>query len=524
MTSDNATRDGKELLENWGSIVLRMGNIWVSIILNIVLLWILVSMASPEGFKFPSPQWFHDSFPMYILIWILVSYYFTSAAMNNAAGVLIGYLLSRPSGFSISSCYFERAPWYDKIRFASRLSVRSKAKKLISRLSLAWIVNGASLLVSMMAPISISILDRREDGGYLACVEYMHNGQLIDREWPTLETAMGVAEYAYGTSFGNLRSANPELNHTTFLMSPQLTDTCSATDEITGHGYSMNIRTHCKCSTSTEVTHLIAAGADPAIAARLQSEYIQLQDNAGFVNHIAIDDASGSLLITTLLSGTIVCGSRISGADSTPVCKTSVFDFNKATTEMEYMTDGTPASIAAKIVELISVDGPANITQMGLAYQNILGGVFSTNILPGLTPGSVNSILWWATPNTLNLSPVLLESGLEVTFGLIARGAIQRSFSAFGGLCVRRIINPDSPIISISSSGLLAGIAFAVIQFLACLFAIGCYCIWLLSPVPIGPAIRIATDHSYFINLINRGTLGTKIWQQSATTDRYYEF
>jgi hypothetical protein len=497
-----------------------MGNIWMSLSLNIVLLWILVSMISPEGFSLPSPHWFHDPFPMYILVWILVSYLFTSAAMNNAAGVLIGYLLSRPSGFSLSSCYFERAPWYDKIRFASRLSVRSKAKKLISRLSLGWGIHVIVLVSSLLAPMSISIDDRREDGGYVACVEYSHAGLLVDRKWPTLETAMGVAEYAYGTSFGDLRTAHPELNYTTFLMSPQLTDTCGSTDEITGYGYSMNIRTHCKCSTSTQVTHLIAAGADPAIAARLQSEYIQLQDNPGFINHISIDDASGSILITTLLSGTIVCGSRISGADSAPVCKTSVFDFHQATTQMEYMTDGTPASIAAKIVELISVNGPANITQMGLAYQNILGGVFSTNILPGLTPGSVNSILWWATPNTLNLSPVLLESGLEVTFGLIARGAIQRSFSAFGGLCVRRIINPDAPMITISRSGYMAGLAFVVIQLLACVFAIGCYCLWLFSPVPIGPAIRIATDHSYFINLINRGTLGTKIWQQSATTDR----
>jgi hypothetical protein len=331
---------------------------------------------------------------------------------------------------------------------------------------------------------------------------------------------MGVAEYAYGTSLGYLRSAKPELNHTTFLMSPQLTDTCGSTDEITGNGFSMNLKTHCKCSTSTDVAHLIAAGADPAIAARLQSEYLLLRDNTGFVNHIAIDDASGTLLITTLLSGTIVCGSRISGADSAPVCKTSVFDFQKATTHMEYMTDGTPASIAAKIVELISLNGSANITWMGLAYQDILGGEFSTNILPGLIPGSVNSILWWATPNTLNLSPVLLESGLEVAFGLIARGAIQRSFPASGGLCVRRIINPEIPIITISRSGYLAGMPFVVVQLLACLFSLCCYCLWLFSSVPIGPAIRIATDHSYFINLINRGTLGVKIWQQSATTDR----
>jgi hypothetical protein len=520
MTSDNSTRDGKELLENWGSILLRMSNVWISLILNVTLLWILVAMASPEGLKMPSPEWFHNSFPMYILIWIFISYVFTSAAMNNAAGVLIGYLLSRPAGFSLSSCYFERAPWYDKIRFASRLSVRSKAKKLISRLSLGWGIHAIVLLVSLVAPVSVTIEDKREFAGYVGCVEYSQLDPFLDRKWPTLETAMGVAEYAYGTSLGNLRSANPELNHTTFLMSPQLTDTCSATDEITGNGFSMNIRTHCKCSTSTEVTHLIAAGADPAIAARLQSEYIQLQDNAGFVNHIAIDDASGTLLITTLLSGTIVCGSRISGADSTPVCKTSVFDFQKATTQMEYMTDGTPASIAAKIVELISLNGPSNITWMGLAYQTMLGGEFSTNILPGLTPGSVNSILWWATPNTLNLSPVLLESGLEVTFGLIARGAIQRSFSAFGSLCDRRIINPDAPVITISRAGYLAGLALVVIQLFGCVFAIGCFSFWLFSPVPIGPAIRIATDHSYFINLINRGTLGTKIWQQSATTDR----
>jgi hypothetical protein len=174
------TRDGKELLENWANIAIRMSNVWISVFMNLSLVWVLLSMASRNGMEIPSPHWFHEPIRVYILVWILISYLFTSAAMNNGAGVLIGYLLSRPSGFSLSACYFERSNWYEKMRFSSRLSVRSKAKKMISRLSIGWGLHALVLFPALLAPVTIRIEDQREKGGYVACVEYSQVGNLVN--------------------------------------------------------------------------------------------------------------------------------------------------------------------------------------------------------------------------------------------------------------------------------------------------------------------------------------------------------
>jgi hypothetical protein len=86
-----------------------------------------------------------------------------------------------------------------------------------------------------------------------------------------------------------------------------------------------------------------------------------------------------------------------------------------AKVQMQYMTDGTPASIAADIVTVLEVyPEKANITWITTSLLHLLGSPIAAINLPSTYPGSTNPMLWWTTPNMEVVAAAFVESGKRI--------------------------------------------------------------------------------------------------------------
>lgn len=102
------------------------------------------------------------------------------------------------------------------------------------------------------------------------------------------------------------------------------------------------------------------------------------------------------------------------------------------------------------------------------------------------------------------VSASLLEAGLETTFAMLSKGAVQRVFGTRGHSCSQSIISPTSVLLTITPIGYYSGLAFSIGQFLVNLIALLGFLPWLLSKNPMAPAVRLVKDHTYFTVMISR--------------------
>ena len=162
------------------------------------------------------------------------------------------------------------------------------------------------------------------------------------------------------------------------------------------------------------------------------------------------------------------------------------------------MTDGTPASIAIKSVKVREVNEPANMTWLRTALHNYLGGELSTISLLQTFPGATSPLLWWTTTNMQFVSASLLEAGLETTFVMLMRQAFQRSFATSAERCVQNVLIPTQLTAHITTFGFTFGIVFVIGLLIVNLVCFLAALPWVISTHPIHPAIRLASEHTYF--------------------------
>jgi hypothetical protein len=178
-------------------------------------------------------------------------------------------------------------------------------------------------------------------------------------------------------------------------------------------------------------------------------------------------------------------------------------DIHHAIVEVTYMTDGTPASIATKAVRIREIGQPANMTWMFLGLQSMLG-TESAMRFPPTFPGAVNPLLWWTTPNMQVVSAPLLEAGIETTFSMISKGAVQRMFASSGQTCSQSIFSPTSVLLKATEAGYFSGIIFCFLQLLMNLISLLGFLPWMFSKDPISPAVRLVSDHNYFTMMVSK--------------------
>jgi hypothetical protein len=444
---------------------------------------------------------FQESAPVFFEVWMHMTHLLTDHALSDSLAAYFGYLLASKSGYSIVVCGFLQSSVFDKVTFGSKLSFRSIARKPLTRLGVLVALHTSLLLMTMFAPTQISTNTFRIDSGTLSCLEFEQDLDPFDRGWPTVEVEMGGAEYVFGTSLGHLRSQEP-VPKTQFVIGPQLLASAQDGSTIFGKGFVETIFTTCECAGTSSPLHLVRAGAREDIAARLSANTRTLTGTTGLANSLRLLNDS-AIEITSVLTGTSVCGGRNASDPPVPVCKTMFTDIHHAIVEVTYMTDGTPASIVTKAVRIREIGQPANMTWMYFGLVSMLGQESAIRFPPTF-PGAVNPLLWWTTPNMQVVSAPLLEAGIETTFSMISKGAVQRVFGSSGQTCSQSIFSPTSVLLKITPAGYYAGLIFCVGQLLVNFIALLGFLPWMVNKSPISPAVRLVKDHTYFTVMVSK--------------------
>ncbi|KAJ3267873.1 hypothetical protein HDV01_003868 [Terramyces sp. JEL0728] len=298
-----------------------------------------------------------------------------------------------------------------------------------------------------------------------------------------------------------MRSEN-KVDNTTFVIAPQLVDTADDGTTIVGDGFVSTIATSCNCIPTGNSSYLVDANITGNIATNMSQQLLEFDSTPGMVNYVYME--SSTVKITTLLSGTNVCGSTSPTQVSYPICSTSISDHFHASISTTFMTDGSPASIAPKFVEILSVGQPANITWLFAAFKNIFGGdAESATDLPQTYRGTINPLLWWTSPNMEVVNAALLEAGMETMFSILGRAGAQRSFTHTSAKCEQSVINSAYVVLKISKTGFQLGLLFFISQLVMILISITGTIPWIRSKYPISPGIRLAHDHTFFTVMVN---------------------
>ena len=190
---------------------------------------------------------------------------------------------------------------------------------------------------------------------------------------------------------------------------------------VVGRGLTINISTQCTCSEDESATSLEKEGVSHAYSAAFSAAVTAAPTHNMFMSTLVTNYLENSTFrVTTVLINSMLCG----GLNSTgvPVCQTDFSDHKTAEVLMEYMTDGTTASIAPKYVEVRKIDGDADINAWAhTAMVHLLGAGVQTIALPSQTPAMISPLLWWATVDLMAIDPAMIEPGLETTFAILFR-------------------------------------------------------------------------------------------------------
>jgi hypothetical protein len=332
---------------------------------------------------------------------------------------------------------------------------------------------------------------------------------------------MGVAEYLFGNSIGIMRSQNDVAN-TTFVMSPQLIGAADQGSTLFGNGFIQTIFTHCTCSGSEKAEDLVIAGFDPTVVDDAVVLLNGLTRNPGLVNHLVYDESLEQVNITSIYSGTAVCGGYDIEDPPVPVCFTTFSDIYHGIIEMRYMTDGTPASIAAEKATIRSYEEKASMKWMHFAFQALFGGNVTAFALPSTFPGAVNPLMWWTTPNMQVSSASLLEEGFETAFAMLGKVAIQRSFGAKGGKCPTSVVVHEFIVFKITQNGLINGIIFLSIQMIMIILSFVGFLPWVIAQFPISPALRFVNDKSFFTVMMSKPSVSRYINDITPNVEKDY--
>nr|KAJ3421775.1 hypothetical protein HK105_002332 [Polyrhizophydium stewartii] len=443
---------------------------------------------------------------------LLVSNIVTSNALDGGASAFFGEKLASKKGYSLAVCGFLQASSFEKLSFATQLSLNSTCCKLLARCSLLWITLNVILWFTPLTATALKGDLVRRDEKTIECLMYKQRGQPIDRRWPTVIVETGVAELIFGSALGIMRSENPDVNVTTAIIPPQAIGSIGKQDMIIGSGFTIDISTTCECAPTSDMSGLTSIGINASIAAPLLDAYAPLKGAMGLANAFINDTKAPSII--TLVGGTIVCGGVNETNPFVPVCKTTLSNHYNAVVGVIYMTDGTTASVAQKSVFVRKLGAPANMGYWAsTAMSAILGGPFSSFRLPPTFPGAVNPLLWWTTPNLIGVDPSLIEAGIETMFSILFRAGVQRTYISEGDTCVHNMELLGVSSLDLADYGANVAIFILSFQLFATVVSILCFVPWLLSPNPIGPAVRLARDSIFFTRIMNSSSIsgGTEV-------------
>lgn len=389
--------NGKQIADTLVRKLLFMIWSFAALVLHVIYLAVLVSLYSNSGMVIPvNAVSFSHAGPVIMEVWAMACYVVTDIALNDALSVFFGYLLTRPDGYSIVVCGFTPSGLIGKARFPNRLSFRSSAKPLLAKASTIFILNFLAVFLALIASTTIKSSTSRVNKGALMCIEYSQASKPFNRQIPTMVNAMGVAELVDPNALGRYRISDPTLPYSTLLFSPQLIDAAVDGTTIIGKGFQADFHTVCECSVSSSASDLAAVRVNPSIVGNLSKILSSYKNEPAWANNVMYDSDRKVINITTGITGSHICGGFNTTMPAVPVCYTSVSNHFATNIWVQYKTDGTSASIAAKdIKEHEGYTKKANMSYLNTAMKSFFETTSDTDIsshaLPAHWPGKLLS-------------------------------------------------------------------------------------------------------------------------------------
>jgi hypothetical protein len=160
--------------------------------------------------------------------------------------------------------------------------------------------------------------------------------------------------------------------------------------------------------------------------------YNGYEASPAWVNDIQFSGGfNGTLTITTLISGTVMCGGTNFTNPTVPVCVTTINSHNFIDyATITYMNDGSNARNAPNAVNVETLGKTfANMSWLNVAAVTAFEGTTSSQEMVGFYPGTVNPMFWWATPNLQVMATSLVSAGMETAIAMVLRVGITRTYN-----------------------------------------------------------------------------------------------
>ncbi|KAJ3200154.1 hypothetical protein HDU82_009139 [Entophlyctis luteolus] len=513
LLSVHTTGRAREIVETWNIIVVKMQWSLISLVVNTLLLAfiflvhqnIVVSVQQSVVTNYGGVM---------VEVVLLGSNIVTGFSLDEAASCVFGYLLASPRGFSAAVCGFMQASPVEKWLFSQNLALTSPSRKILARVSVLWILLESLKIVTPFSAIALQSAPWSSYSDVSDCVYFVQGTQrdgtpaLVDRQWPNLDVAAGVAEYAYGTSLGIMRSETAGVNATTAMYPPQLISALSSGDTIMGLGFSADIRTQCKCATAVSTLAFEAAGVSPTHSQEVLDAFLGLNGTMGLT--FGVVAAGESVVVSNVLGGYSLCGTMLTKRYLPAVCSTRMDNHQQMMLEISFMTDGTTASIAPNTVSALYAVGKANASfWLYSAVSALTRGPVSSYNTPATVPGGLSPLLWWTSPNLIAVDRGLLEAGLETMYAILFKAAIQRTYTPQATSCPRRsTMDTTQSVLVMQGAGYNLTVMFLVIQLAISILSASAFLLWFASPHPIGPAVRATRESVYLLALLYSSRVG----------------
>ena len=461
-SSTNAEfRFAREISETFSMKLRDMKWCFLAVLTNVLLLVAIRSMGTEEGIAVvANKQTIEVLEGIILVILLLATNIFTLKAMDTGLSAFFGFQMAT-KGRSMSVIGFSQTPGVFKMSYANDLSLNSTVRKILNRLAYIWAILE---LVKILSPIGASGIFstalRVDDDTPIDCVLYQQIGVPVDRKFPNIEVEIGFAELIFGKSIGRLRSEEA-VDVTTAIVGPQLIGVVVDGDTIVGDGYEIKLYTHCLCSYNESASSLVDIGLPASVADQFSTAAVNAdRRNYYMTTHLEMNDTA--IIVYNSMLNTPLCGGL--NTLNVPICKTEFYDHKQATILVEYMTDGTTASIAQKTAYTRDLVGDADLTWAFAALQNMFGAGVNTHVIPSQVPGMMTPLFWWTTPDLMAMDPALLEAGLETLFTIIFRAGVQRTYSTDGASCIRNVVDTERTVLKMHSDGLGVSSAALIIQ------------------------------------------------------------
>jgi hypothetical protein len=301
-----------------------------------------------------------------------------------------------------------------------------------------------------------------------------------------------------------------------FYFGPQLEGVIGSGDTIIGAGFGMTVSSNCTCHIITEPELISSKTLQSndliSLNQSLKSTdtlFLFLSRNTTFTNlnrsnPNATENSNVGINMTFVLGNAKVCG----GYDplNMPICNVHIDHARNMKVHSTYTTDGTPASIALVKAEGSYVLDESNQDINYDSLHHAFTSIFSPGTsypLVGIVPGMIGPLMYWTSSNLMSINPAILDAGIETAVSMIFRGGIARTFDSEGSFCPRMPVErTDQSIVKLTNWGMYAVYLTGIIQLLFTLFSLVVAMSWVIETTPLGPAMRILKDPTYFMALL----------------------